>query len=195
MTQDIFIGLTGRKNSGKDTAGNLLANEFYATHTPIRISFADSIKDEVCKLLNADYKELERNKNHPTVRHLLQFHGTDFARKTHGEDYWIKRVEDKVVACQATRKSEKPFLFYFTDCRFVNEADYIRSKGGCIVKVEREGIKPVDNHLSETELETIRPDFHILNHIGITGLALEIKAVTMPKLLGWIKQHQEKKAA
>jgi hypothetical protein len=192
----LFIGIIGKKQSGKDTVGKILANWLYSEYTPIRIAFADGLKDEVCKLLDCDLKKLEENKKHPTVRNLLQYHGTEYCRKVNGDDYWIKQAALKINKTLIDfPKGNKPILFYFTDCRFLNEADYIKAEGGYLVKVERGGYDINDSHASEIEQDKIHADFHVNNNFGLGVLELEIRGSLVPKLRNAVNAKLTRKAA
>ena len=47
------------------------------------------------------------------------------------------------------------------DCRFQNEAYAIREQGGIIIRLERTDMIHTDTHQSETEMDSIIPDFTI----------------------------------
>lgn len=147
------IGLSGYAQSGKDTIGNVLVNE--AGY--IRASFADYIR-EALYALNPQANDGERIQhlvdNHgwektkvqnPEVRSLLQRLGSEVGRNMLGENIWVdltfKNMPDgsKVVV---------------TDCRFPNEADTIKRLGGQMWRVRRPGYGAVNNHPSETALDT-----------------------------------------
>lgn len=81
-------------------------------------------------------------KHYPEARRFLQHLG-DQMRKMFGETFWLDRVagridgpDDRVV---------------IPDVRYLNEALWIKSVGGLLVKVNRPGRRP-EGHVSETAL-------------------------------------------
>lgn len=84
---------------------------------------------------------------------ILQWYGTNVARKA-DPDVWVKALDTRL-------SRENPEIAVITDVRFPNEAEYLREKGGFLVKVVRlnkDGTQYVDpqrdpNHASEIALE------------------------------------------
>jgi hypothetical protein len=72
------------------------------------------------------------SKEIPEVRVLLQRLG-DRARHHLGEDVWV----DAALRCVGPGR---PVVI--TDCRYRNEADAVRERGGLVVRVERPGVGP-----------------------------------------------------
>ncbi len=61
----------------------------------------------------------------------------------------------------------------FSDVRYPNEAEAIRNyykERSGICRIYRPGVGPANSHASETELDTIRPDFIINNDDAISNL-------------------------
>ena len=82
-------------------------------------------------------------------RKFLQWYGTDYRRKEFGDDYWIRRADDKVEEF----RTEGANVVIFRDMRFDNEYEYIGSKGGYRIKVKRLNFdNGVPKHESETAL-------------------------------------------
>jgi hypothetical protein len=85
----------------------------------------------------------------PDIRGLMQRMGTEVGREMFGENFWvdaaISRVPDgsKVV---------------FADVRYPNEADAIRSLGGEVWLVSREGFGPANSHTSENAMDDYKFD-------------------------------------
>src|SRR2546422_496485 len=68
----------------------------------------------------------------PRARKFLQFLGTE-AFRVHVDDlYWVKLAAEKIQ-----RMSPETKVVFIPDCRFINEADYIRKIGGLLWRVER----------------------------------------------------------
>jgi hypothetical protein len=149
----MIIGLTGYAGSGKDEAAKALIAEGFT-----RVAFADALRDVLYDMnpsvgtahLSApfqDYVDVHGwdwcKATIPQVRVLLQNLGV--AVRTHiGDDAWVRA---------ALRKTIEPVDYVFTDVRFPNEADAIRSFGGCVVRILRPGVGPVNSHESETAMD------------------------------------------
>lgn len=159
-----YLGLVGKKQSGKDTAYAALRTQYGKAVQ--RLSFADELKVEICEHIRADLDLLNVNKNLPPFRKLLQNYG-DW-RRQQCEDYWIKKVEGMTWPVEVQ-------LVVITDCRFLNEANWIRSKKGKLVRITRASLLSEDTHPSEVEPDKIMTDFTIFN--DQTKLLLEKQIV------------------
>lgn len=96
----------------------------------------------------------EAKAKYPEFRRILQVVGTEGCRTIFGQDVWVD-------ASMRTVPEETPCVW--TDVRFHNEADAIRAAGGIIVRIEREGVGPVTDHPSETEILDYDFDFVLWN--------------------------------
>jgi len=151
LDPELLVGLSGYARSGKDTAAAALSDLGFE-----RRAFADAMKtalyrlnplisngDEYTGLSNVvDAEGWERAKSRTEVRALLQRFGTQAGREILGEDIWVdtalRNLSERTV---------------FTDVRFQNEADAIRSHHGIVIRVERPGVGPINSHSSETGLD------------------------------------------
>lgn len=168
-----LIGLTGYAQSGKDTVGQYLVTE----HKYHRIGFADAVRDAVYTLNPMiktdrwetlqeyiDYVGWDRAKvDNSEARRLLQIMGTEVGRMLFGPDVWINIAE---------RKAGSEPRVVITDVRFPNEADWIRSRGGIVVRVDRSGVGPVNGHASDQL--AFSPDMTIDNVGTIDELYAEV---------------------
>jgi len=154
-----IIGFTGYKRSGKDTAAS-----FFHEYLPLKqyriktFSFGFNVKKEVAANIGQTVDWVEANKLNPVIRHLLQWYGTDYAKELRGTDVWIRELDAEIA------KIEEPAIVLIPDVRFLEEAAWIRRKGGVIIRVEKEGQVNDDLHQSETELDKIRADFRLMNN-------------------------------
>jgi hypothetical protein len=141
----MIIGICGFIGSGKDTVADYLVN----FHEFRRESFASTLKDAVAAVFGWDRTLLEgrtkearewREQVDPwwaerlamptlTPRWVLQYWGTEVARKSFHDDIWIASLENKL------RNSKDHVVI--SDCRFPNEIDAIKKAGGMIVWVKR----------------------------------------------------------
>ena len=164
----MIIGISGYAQSGKDTAAKILVEEYGFT----RIAFADKIKEllyEMNPRINdrqlqqwVDLQGWDATKEIPEVRMLLQNLGVG-ARKIMGELVWVKLAIMRL-------DSDKNYVV--TDVRFTNEADWIKEVyGGHIWRVERPGVNPANDHVSESELNAWNFDELIYNAGSLEDLA------------------------
>jgi hypothetical protein len=141
----MIIGICGLIGSGKDTIADYLQN----IHQFRRESFAHTLKDAVSAVFGWDRELLEgRTKesrawreqvdawwadrlNMPdlTPRWVLQYWGTEVARRAFHDDIWIAALENKL------RKTRDDIVI--SDCRFPNEIQAIKDAGGLVIRVVR----------------------------------------------------------
>lgn len=162
------IGLIGYAQSGKDTLGKILTDDYGYT----RISFADGVR-EVALAINpflSDGSTLadavsefgwDIVKSWPQVRQLLQRVGTEAVRDILGQDLWIDL---------ALRKAGKVRRAVFTDVRYQNEAEAILRDGGVLWRITRPGVGPVNRHPSETALDLFPVERTIANNGTVEDL-------------------------
>ncbi len=140
----MLIGISGKKRSGKDTVGAMVV-EWLNEHgfDAAQVAFADQLKDEVAEATGVNRRMQEMDKER--WRPILQWWGVEFRRHYFGQDYWVSKMTQKLLAMDED-------LAVVTDVRFRDEADFIRASGGFVVRVEREtGLQ--DSHSSETDLD------------------------------------------
>jgi hypothetical protein len=138
----MIIGLLGFAGSGKGTAADILVSKGFKKE-----SFADPVKDAVAAIFSWDRNMLEGDTSESrrfretkdewwsnkfgydvTPRYMLQLMGTEAGRNTFHDKLWIHSMEKRL------EKNEHTVI---ADVRFANECDFIRSKGGFIVRVVR----------------------------------------------------------
>jgi len=141
----MIIGITGLISSGKDTAADYLIR----FHGFKKLSYAGTLKDTVAAVFGWDREMLEGTTQnsrewreqvdewwadrlqmpHLTPRWVLQYWGTEVARKNFHNDIWVASVENKL------RNTNDNVVI--TDCRFKNEVDAIKKAGGMTLRIER----------------------------------------------------------
>ena len=140
----MLIGISGKKRSGKDTVGAMVV-EWLNEHgfDAAQVAFADQLKDEVAEATGVNRRMQEMDKER--WRPILQWWGVEFRRHYFGQDYWVSKMTQKLLAMDED-------VAVVTDVRFRDEAEFIRDSGGFVVRVEREtGLQ--DGHSSETDLD------------------------------------------
>lgn len=139
----MIIGLVGFAGSGKGTVADILVSK----HNFTKLAFADAVKDATAaifgwprSLLEGDTEESRtwREKQDDwwskkigksiTPRNMLQLMGTEIGRDIIHSNIWIYAME---------KRMELYSNVVIADVRFENEIDFIRRKGGFIVRVKR----------------------------------------------------------
>jgi hypothetical protein len=104
----------------------------------------------------ADMKEQPGTAQSP--RDILQWWGTEY-RREQDPDYWVKRARDLY------RERIAAGVPGLANCsvRFLNEAEWIHSEGGAVVRVHRPGVEAVNGHVSDKPLPRELVDAEIAN--------------------------------
>lgn len=179
-----LIGLSGWATSGKDSVADVLTR-LYGYE---RVSFADNLKafvKDVNPIVQVEvdhntvgyvrktgsaalverYGDTEAKKN-KEYRRLLQAVGTK-ARQYFGEDVWV----------DAAFRSLEDGQYVISDCRFKNEAQAIKDRGGLVLRVMRPGVNAVNDHISEHDLDEWAFDGFVMNDGSLLDLEGEVQRV------------------
>lgn len=181
----MLIGLSGKRQSGKDTLAAALVDR----HGFTRVAFADQLKAMLYVqnplVLLDDDKSLYRlaqlvdlvgwdtAKANADVRQLLQRAGQ-----------WVFTVDKMfwVKAALATVPEGAPGIIV-TDVRFDHELAWLRSAAGLLVRVERSGHVITDTDPSETVADAWDYDFTVLN----AGPGVSSPAALADELIRWAR--------
>lgn len=129
-----------------------------------------------------------------SVREFLQKLGTESLRTGLHENVWINALMAdykhdnyaKAGALSDNQAEESGYNGYpnwiITDVRFPNEAESIKSRGGIIIRVDRPGLKALNNHPSEKSMDDYKFDYRITNSSSLENL--------MP-IVGTILMHEK----
>lgn len=161
----MIIGINGFKGAGKNTVGSYLVNHYDFTE----VSFAEKLKESAAAIWGIDSNKWEKWKNNNamrviiasedyldeyeanvSVREFLQRYGTEAHRTIFGADFWVDH------ALKDIDTNEK---IVFTDARFENELERIKSLGGYNLQVLRPGVFTKDAHASE-----VAPAQHLIDY-------------------------------
>ena len=169
-----IVALGGKAGSGKNATAEELVRQYGFT----ALAFADPIRD-AAKELNplvpidmghngelikstmrlatlVDSVGWETAKREvPEVRDILQRLGTEVGRQLIDPSVWVTMA--------MKRANEIDGHVVFTDCRFPNEVEAVRNQGGLFVRIHRNDIDPVNEHVSETAIDDIPADLTVLN--------------------------------
>lgn len=170
-----IIALSGKRGSGKDTVANLIERAGPWAFFEQRL-FAGKLKRFAQELTGHQDMFSQEGKTlflpdwGMTAGELLQRLGTDAIRDGLHTDAWV-------LACFAGMRKDQHYII--TDCRFPNEAEAIKAKGGFVLRVEGDPLKQRgdgtrnDAHPSETALDDYQ---HFDAVIQNTGTLDELRA-------------------
>ena len=143
-----LIGIAGRAGSGKDTAGSHLVEQHgfqqYAFADPIRAMLGALGAFPAADLINRDTKEVVIDWLGKSPRQMAQTLGTEWGRELVHPQLWILMAQRRWDAAKFAGHS-----LVITDVRFENEARWIRSQGGHVIGLDRQGVGVVSAHASE----------------------------------------------
>lgn len=170
-----IIAFCGAAGAGKDEAAKALLHLGFTKR-----SFAEPLRAEVHRSLKHKLFPLKAPREvvsalsgciiardtdpwvkptSPRMRRLLQLWGTDWRRKQ-DRDYWTK-AEARTVPEHGR--------FFYTDVRFPNEVELVRSLGGLLYRIDRPNW-PVLDHESESHWPHFKVDAVIRNDGSIADL-------------------------
>ena len=154
-------------------------------YSPIILDYLTTTKKEL-----KNYEGLELIK--PTPRFLLQFIGTNLFRNQLHPEIWVNSLMNEYKSKLSSNYPVddldwEPRLIYpnwiITDCRFPNELDAVKKRGGITIRVNRDYVltggpeNPKDQHESETALDNAEFDYEIHNNGTIPELIDKIRNI------------------
>jgi hypothetical protein len=185
----MIIGLSGYAKSGKDTVAEMI-QEIHPDKWEVK-KFSGKLKVIASILTGIPAHQFEDQefkssmlgeewwKNYgdfyhqTTVRDFLQILGTDAIRNGLHTNAWVNAL---MADYKPKKMSEyNPSSWIITDCRFPNEAEAIKDRGGMIVRIDRPGIAPVNAHPSETALDKWDFDYKIANASDLISLKQSVQ--------------------
>lgn len=133
----LLIGLSGKSGSGKDAAGEYLA-QAYGYH---RFAFADALKQVLGIAFRFSEAQLWGGEREAidwrwgvSPRECLQWLGTEVFRARF-PDIWIRRLRQDIMDFLA-QNGQRPIVV--TDVRFRDEALALKRMGAVLIRLERE---------------------------------------------------------
>lgn len=194
----ILIGLSGHAGAGKDTAARYLVSRYGF----VTAAFADPIRDMAALLLeqvgvsdahlrHRVFKERPLPELGFSPRALMQVLGTEVGRALN-PDLWVHHLELRLGLQPNGGLVHDRIVI--SDVRFPNEAAWVRSKGGKVVRLTRPQAQgQARAHVSETALADMTPDYDVLND-GDTEWSLQMRLDRICEDLGAEERPTQRRA-
>lgn len=173
-----IVAFTGLAGSGKDTAADLLVEEGY-----LKLAFADPLKKGIHELFGISMETLADPEKKQEIdqewgvspRKLMQWLGTDVLRKDISDDFFLVSMAKRIKESGAKN-------IVIPDCRFDIEAKFIRSCGGRVYRMYRNGQTSISDenlkkHASENGISSDFVEKTILNSGTLEDLCEIIKGL------------------
>ena len=188
----MIIGICGLIGSGKGTVADVLVDQGFT-----KVSFADKLKDGVSTIFGWDRAMLEGDTDESrawreqpddfwcdetqmeiTPRLVLQLFGTDCMRDGFYDGVWVSLLKKTIL--------DNPGNYVVPDVRFENEIEMIRSIGGEVWEIKRNGdpdwliqyqttgVEPTTVHPSEWRWIKSKKDEVITNNGTLTDLRHQV---------------------
>ena len=138
-TPHIYIALTGKMRSGKDTVAQQLALQFRKERFHVnKIAFGDALKVKAKEL----YPEEFVDDNKP--RELYQWLGQTLRERN--EDVWVNQVAQQINNINKDSKEwgYNPQVHIITDLRQPNEYQFCKDNNFIIIKVECDDVARIN---------------------------------------------------
>lgn len=159
----LLIGITGRAGAGKSTVARMLEDRFVF----VEMALADPIVNMIGSLfadcdidgawaIERSLKELPTRLGY-SYRQLAQTLGTEWGRHL-SPDFWLR-----VLALRLREPHIEVQNVVISDVRFPNEADFVKARGGVMVRVLREQPTTARHHASEVHTDMLSVDTELLN--------------------------------
>ncbi len=170
-----LIALTGAAGSGKSTVAKYLSKQripftrtkFSGTLKRMLMQIPCVTDDMIEGSLKEEPQELFGGK---TTREVMQTLGTEWGRDSVYSKIWLDSWERSI--CDLT-------YVVVEDLRYLNEAELVKDRGGEIWRVKRPDYQ-CNGHISETEMEGIKPDLTIRNSGSLSELHAMIDSILVP---------------
>jgi hypothetical protein len=190
----ILVGFTGRAGAGKTSICKMISHGARKSKkiSTKELAFATPLKKVVGKIFDwspariehgkgeIDKKWSEIFKTEVTPRSMLQKIGMAFRTEV-DPDFWVKLIQNEVA--KISDKGSKDVVVLFSDVRFPNEVDFIKSQGGILVKVLRPGELIPADHPSEKYWNEFEADLIWHNNLSLEDQKNQLKGDEDPKFL------------
>jgi hypothetical protein len=198
----MIIGISGYAGSGKDEVASIIQRIQPDKDWKVK-KFAGKLKTIASILTGIPEKNFEdqdfkstmlgnewanRRGSHTqmSVREFMQILGTESIRIGLHRNAWVNALMCDYKTEQGIDILDDGNMklwfkdvpnWIITDCRFNNEAISIKERGGIILRVNRPGVFPVNNHPSEVDLDRWNFDGIINNDGNLNDLHTKVKNI------------------
>lgn len=183
-----IILIAGLAGSGKDTLALMLEERLQGVH---KHSFADPLKEIVCKTLGISLEKLEYFKRKPEVRigfrssaesmctsrntrQLLQAFGTEAMKSVFGDDVWADLMVDKALSLGSENGIVIPDFRVPVEFNRLMEKLPIEHYRLITIKVVRDSVEAGDTHITENGLTDFEFDLVIKNNGTLEDLSVQV---------------------
>jgi len=204
----MLIGISGKIGGGKDTVAKLLADKFNKKIPVFKKSFAFKLK-QVVEILSGYKMKTSYDNNffdgitdftredkdvfikvfNQSIGEMLQIIGTEVFRDNYDKEVWIKSLFNDYNSYE-----KKNTIWIISDVRFTNEAEYVKSNDGILIRVNGDPLNIANNsnrdinHPSETALDNYSGfDFMIENIGSLEDLEKKVNGVVEKISKKWKK--------
>jgi hypothetical protein len=115
-----------------------------------------------------------------SVRDFLQKLGTDAMRTGLHPNVWVNALFSDYIPTGKFNTIDDSTIYpnwIITDCRFPNEAQAVKDKGGIVIRIDRPGVSPINAHPSEIALDDWKFDYKIANISDIFALKETVEVI------------------
>ena len=106
-----------------------------------------------------------------TVREFLQKLGTNALRNGLHDNVWVNALMADYTLTEYGDDEQGHYPnWIITDVRFPNEAQAIKDKKGVIIRIDKPGVDPINDHPSEIGLDHWKFDYKIVNNSDLFDL-------------------------
>ena len=201
MNKNIMVvGILGKAGAGKDTVARALLHRFGAVAEPRfteQFAFATLLKETAARMFRLTHSQLYDQGSKEVIdprwgkspRTLLQELGSAM-RAIHPDVFW-RATELEIAEWHEENGSPSKSLAVISDCRHENEAAWIRSVGGVLLRVVRPGAGLSGanaTHESETAADAITVDLTLHNSGTLEDLICLAKE-QLPVLERWVGRY------
>lgn len=163
MSNFLIVGLAGAAGAGKDAAADALTKRGLWRHgfsKPLKYALNVMFDWDMDQWGDREWKESAVPDIGKSPRQMAQTLGTEWGRMLVNQDLWLLLAKRQIDLVR--RMGVRGIVF--TDCRFENEAAFIRSAGGRVIRVVRPNANyVVAAHASENPLPPRLVDAQIVN--------------------------------
>lgn len=171
-----IIGLLGRSRSGKDTISDYIISN-YPSDNIEKKRLAQPIKNAVCALYGFRADQVEGNDKDAVDADIgispraAMVGITDHVMGNMGREFFSERL------FRSADQSNNPIII--PDVRYEHDIEYIRSRGGVIIKVSRLNSEKVPRYEWEDPIDKIDCDVHVHNDGCLEELYTQVDAALL----------------